>query len=195
MTAPRRWAPAEDAIVRAHYPGEGAVATARLLPGRTREAVTRRARRLGVLRDGYNEHERHLWTWREDMVLRDLWPTTTASRIVEMGALPGRTVADMRRRASRLRVRRLTAQEIAEREAARDMEPCAASHLWTAADDRVLRVVMEARPQGICYTEARALGWYFQARQPHVRVTAQDVAGRIRELYARDAAEELQATA
>ena len=195
MSAPRRWAPAEDAIVRAHYPGEGAKATSRLLPGRTREAVTRRARRLGVLRDGYNERERRLWTWREDMVLRDLWPTTPASRIAEMGALPGRTAADMRRRASRLGVRRLTAAEITERKATRDMEPCTVSHLWTAADDRVLRAVMEARPGGICYTEARALGWYFQARQPRVRVTAQDVAGRIRELYARDADAELQATA
>ena len=195
MTAPRRWTPDEDAIIRDHYTGEGAEVTARLLEGRTPQAVIKRARRLGVIRDGYHKQERKLWTWREDEVLRDLWPTTSTARIVEMGALPGRSPDDMRRRASKLKVRRLRSWEVAERRQAEGMEFGAPAHLWTAADERLLRAVMEARPQGITYTQARALGWYFSTERPRATVSAADVADRIRELYERDVAERLQATA
>lgn len=66
----KRWTPNEDELLREHYPKHGPSwdGWRRVLPTRSRWAVMRRAKRLGV-----RAHTR--WTIEEEELLRKLYPT------------------------------------------------------------------------------------------------------------------------
>ena len=69
----RPWSPADDQYLRDHYVADGAHACAAAL-GRTWCSITRRARRLDVIRV-------RRWTWRDDNQLRVLWGVHPIAKI------------------------------------------------------------------------------------------------------------------
>jgi hypothetical protein len=85
------WTPAEDAILREHFPATGSRAVAELT-GKSRGAVRLRAQRLHV-------ETRPRWTDQQDSVLRDMWGVCPIRDILV--AVP-HTTAAIHRRASRL---------------------------------------------------------------------------------------------
>lgn len=98
------WTDAEDVIVREHY-GEEGYDILKSLPGRTMQAVKRRAYDLKVTGESSRP-----WTEEEIAILREHYATKSPKELVTL--LPGRTEVSIAGRARKLNLSRLTPETI-----------------------------------------------------------------------------------
>ncbi len=95
ISVPRRWSEAEDALLRELAGSTDRKEIAQRL-GRSRQAVTDRADRLGVM---CGDDKLRRWQPEEDNILRSLWKQAS---VAELAAQLGRTVLGVRHRLQKL---------------------------------------------------------------------------------------------
>lgn len=116
------WLPAEDKIIKKHYPTGGADACLPAMAGRRRNSIQKRAGELGLTRKKSSSSRR--WSTIEDDLIRANYADVGGSALTEK--LPGRSAKAIRLRAARLGVATATNKQ--------DDTP------WSVDEDHLLRI-------------------------------------------------------